>query len=59
MAVTMKNAVLWDVTLCGSLEMTSRRKVTIFTLMMKVICSPETLVLTKAIWCQIPEDGIH
>jgi hypothetical protein len=43
MAVTMKNAVFWDVMLCGSC---------------KNQCSFETLVLTGATWCNIPEDGI-
>jgi hypothetical protein len=28
------------------------------TLMMEAICSSETLVLTRAIWCSIPKDGI-
>jgi hypothetical protein len=40
MAVTMKNGVFWDVTLCSSCKDPSRNR------------------LTRATWCNIPEDTI-
>jgi hypothetical protein len=43
MAVTMKNAVIWDVAPCGSLK--NRR-------------FGGTSVLTRVTWRNIPEDGI-
>jgi hypothetical protein len=72
-AVTMKNAVLWDVTSCGSCK--NRRFGGIYhhllvtanvvhtspilvTMMMEAICSPEPSVLTKALRHNDPEDGI-
>jgi hypothetical protein len=39
----MKNAVFWNVTPCGS----CRNR-----------CSSKTLVLTRATWHNIPEDGV-
>jgi hypothetical protein len=37
---------------------TSNRCMILVTLMMEAICSSKTLVLTRATWCNIPEDGI-
>jgi hypothetical protein len=73
MVVTMKNAVFQDVTMHGTcknwcfLRSIIRLLVTanvaptspiLVTLMMEVICSSETLVLTRATQRHIPEDGI-
>jgi hypothetical protein len=63
MAVTMKNAVFWDVMPCGSCK--NRR----FGVTYHLHCHqgddggdmsppPETLVLTRATWRHIPEDSI-
>jgi hypothetical protein len=70
MAVTMKSAVFWDVTPCGSCK--NRRNLhrllvtanvipsspILVTLIMEAISSSKTLVLTRATRCNIPEGGI-
>jgi hypothetical protein len=68
--MTMKNAIFWDVTPCGSCK--NRRSVLhllvtanvvpsspiLLTLMMEAIRSSETLVLSRTTRRNIPEDGI-
>jgi hypothetical protein len=63
-AVTMKKAVFWDVTSCGScwLLITANfvpNSPILVTLMMEVLRSSKTSVLTRATWHIAPEDGIH
>jgi hypothetical protein len=62
-AVTMKDAVFWDVTPCSifSLLVTANvvhRAPILVSLMMEAICSFETSVLARAARRNIPEDGI-
>jgi hypothetical protein len=66
-AVTMKNAVFWDVAPCGCCKNRHQLLVTsnivsssplLVTLMMEAIRSSETSILTTATWRNIPGDGI-
>jgi hypothetical protein len=60
----MKNAIFWDVAFLRSmLRLLATADVVpssliLVTLMMVVICSSETLVLTRATQSSIPEDSI-
>jgi hypothetical protein len=56
-AVTMKFAVYWDVTQCGSCQNRLISPILI-TLMMEALSSSETSILTRTTWRNIPEDGI-
>jgi hypothetical protein len=73
MAVTMKNAIFWDVTPCGSCKNQhfggTHHNITVttnvvpslpilVTLMMEVIHASEMSVLSRATWCNITKDGI-
>jgi hypothetical protein len=70
--VTMKNAIFWDVTPCGSctyivfLHSVRRLLVTanivpsssiLVTLMMEALCFSDTSVFLRATQCNISEDG--
>jgi hypothetical protein len=68
-AVTMRNAVVWDVTQCGSCKNRSLRRLLVtasvlpstpilVTLIIEELSSSETLVLTGATRRNIPQDGI-
>jgi hypothetical protein len=68
MAVTMKNAVFWDVMPCGScknrpfgLLVTANvvpRSLVLVTEMMEALSSSKIWALTRATWHNIPEDSI-
>jgi hypothetical protein len=57
-AVTMKNAVFWDVALQPP-TLTGSSLAAFSTLKMETIHSSETPGHTRSTWRRIPEDGIH
>jgi hypothetical protein len=63
MAVTMKNAIFWDVTPCGVLRSLVTDSIVpsspiLVTMMIEAVHFSEMSILTTATWCNIPEGGL-